>query len=79
MAGEEDIGTRRSHKMGQGEMGLGMLVRRQVNPRWENDPMWLKDGIIQESCQGRVQAPTPRRESGGGRRRAEQVNKSGVA
>ena len=30
---EEETGTQRSQKMGQGAMGLGMLGRRQVTPR----------------------------------------------
>ena len=59
MAGAEDTGTQRSQRMGQGEMGLGMLGRRQVNPRWENDPVWLHGGSIRESGQGRVRATPP--------------------
>ena len=47
--------------MGQGAMGLGMMGRRQVTPRWENDPVWLHKGRIQESGQGQVQAPPPLR------------------
>ena len=46
MAGAEETGTQRSQKMGQGAMGLEMLGRRQVTPRWENDPVWLHDGSI---------------------------------
>ena len=41
---EEETGTQRIKKMGHGAMGLGILVRRQVTPRWENDPVWLHDG-----------------------------------
>ena len=28
----------------QGATGIGMLGRRQVTYRWENDPVWGKDG-----------------------------------
>ena len=52
MAGAEDTGTQRSHNMGQVEMGLGMLVRIQVTPRWTNDPVWLNNGSRQDSGQG---------------------------
>ena len=61
------------------EMGLGMLGRRQVIPRWLNDPVWLHDGSRWESGQGLVRAPPPRRKLGGGRRRAERVKNSRVA
>ena len=58
MAGaEEEKVTQRSQKMGQGEMGIGMLGWRQVIPRWENDPVWLHKVIIRESVQGRLQEP----------------------
>ena len=43
--------------MGQGEMGLSMLGRRQVTCSWSNDPVWLNDGIRQGSGPGRVQTP----------------------
>ena len=65
--------------MGQGEMGLGIMGQRKMTPRWENDPVWLHDGIIRESGQGRVWAPPPRGKSGLGWRRVERVNKNGVA
>ena len=78
VAGAEKAGTQRSKKMGKGVMGLGMLGRRYVTPRWVNDPVWLHDRSRQESGQGRVRAP-PRRKSGRRRRRVERVNKSGVA
>ena len=42
--GAEDIGTQSSHDMGQGAMGIGILGRRQVTPRWANDPVWMHDG-----------------------------------
>ena len=56
---EEETGTQRCQKMGQGEMGLSMLGRKQVTPRWANDPMLLQDGSRWESDQGRVRAPPP--------------------
>ena len=56
---EEETGTQRSKKMGQGAMVLGMLGRRQVTTMWANDTVWLHDGSIQESGQGWVRAPPP--------------------
>ena len=56
---EEETGTQMIKKMGQGDMGLGMLGRRQVTPRWANNPVWLNNGRRQESGQGRVRAPHP--------------------
>ena len=76
---EEETWTQRSQNMRQGAIGLGMLVRRQVTPRWANDPMWLHNGSRRESGQGRVRAPPPRRKSGGGQRRVESVNKNGLS
>ena len=32
-----------------GAMGLRMLGRRQVKPRWANDPVWLHRRSIRES------------------------------
>ena len=29
----------------KGLMGLGILVRRQVKPGWEYDPVWKHDGM----------------------------------
>ena len=73
MAGaEEETGPQRSQKMGQGAMGIGMLGRMQVTPRWANDTVWLHNRSRQESDQGRVWAPPPpqteirRREEKGG-------------
>ena len=78
--------------MGQGDMGLEMLGRRQVTPRWEKYPVWLHNKSRKDSGQGRVRAPPPdgnqaeggegrrRAEKGGeGRRRAERVKKSGLS
>ena len=62
-------GTQKIQKMGQGAMGLGILGRIQVKPRWENDSLWLHDGRIRESGQGRVWVPPPRGKSGGGQTR----------
>ena len=45
--------------MGQVAMGLGMLGRRQVTPRWKNDPVCLHGGSIRESGQERVWSPPP--------------------
>ena len=67
MAGAEETGKQRSQKMGQGEMGLGMLGRIQVIPKWENDPVCIHNGSIQESGQWQVRAPPQYRI----RRRAE--------
>ena len=57
--------------MGQGAMGLGMLGRRQMMPRCDNDTVWLHAGSRRESGQGRVRAPPPpegnQAESGEGR------------
>ena len=64
--------------MVQGAMGIGMLVRRQVMPRWENYPVRLYDGSRQESGQERLRAP-PIRKSGGGRKRADRFKNIGVA
>ena len=58
MRAEKGTGTKFSQKMGLGTMGLGMLGRRQVTPRWENDPMWVHDGGIRDIGQGRVRAPS---------------------
>ena len=56
-------------------MGIGMLGRRQVTPRWADDPVWMQDGSRQEIGQGRVRVPPPpdgnQVEGGEGRRRAE--------
>ena len=46
---EEETGTQRIQKMGQGVMGIGMLGRRQVIPRSENYPVLLNDRSRQES------------------------------
>ena len=42
--------------MGHGAMGLGILRRIQVMPRWENDPVWMLGKSGRESGQGRVRA-----------------------
>ena len=55
----EETGIQRSQKRGQGDMGLGILGRRQVKPRWENFLLWLHDGRRQESDVGWVRAPPP--------------------
>ena len=36
----------------QGAMGLGMLGRRQVTPRWANDPVCVHDGRKRIEGQG---------------------------
>ena len=54
---EEETGTHRGHKIGQGAMVIGVLGRRQVMTRWENDPVWLHGGSRREIGQGQVQAP----------------------
>ena len=41
----EETGTQRSHGMGKGAMGIGMMGRRQVTPKWENDTVWLHGGV----------------------------------
>ena len=43
--------------MGQRAIGIGMMRRRQLNPRWENDLVWLHDVSRQESGQKLVRAP----------------------
>ena len=51
-------------------MGIGILGRRQVTPRWANDTVWLHVRSRRESDQGRVRAPLPdgnKVEGGGGR------------
>ena len=48
-----------SQNMVQGEMGIGIIGRRQVTTRWVNDPVWMHDGIRQESGQEQVRAPPP--------------------
>ena len=78
MAGAEDTGVKRIQRVGQVEMGLGMLGRRQVTPRWMNDPVWLHDQSRKESGQGWFRHP-PRRKSGRGRKRVERVKKSRIA
>ena len=35
--------------MGKAAMGLGMMRRRQVTPRWPNDPVCLHNGSRRES------------------------------
>ena len=37
--------------MGQEAMIIGMMVGRQLIPRWANDPVWLKNGSIRNSGQ----------------------------
>ena len=44
---EEETETQRIHKMGQGDMGIGIMGQRQVTPRWVNDPMWLHGRVRQ--------------------------------
>ena len=36
--------------MGQGAMVLGMLVRRQVTPRWENDHNRVDGSVDRGGC-----------------------------
>ena len=35
----------RVHRIGQVAMVIGMLGRRQVTPRWRNDPVLRHDGV----------------------------------
>ena len=42
----------RIQRMGQGEMGLGMMGIRQVTPRWENDTVWLHDEVDRRVARG---------------------------
>ena len=64
--------------MGQGVMGLGMLIWRQVTPWWANDPLWLNGRSRGESGQWQVRAPNPRGKSGGGQRKAERFKNDGL-
>ena len=59
VAGTEETGTQRIHKMGQVVMGLGIMGQIQVTPRWVNDPVWLHNRCRRESGQGQVWAPPP--------------------
>ena len=43
VAGAVEAGKYRSRSVMQGLMGLSMLGRIQVMPRWENDPVWRHD------------------------------------
>ena len=45
--------------MGQGVIGIGMLGRRQMTPRWVNDPVWMHTESTRESGYGRAQATPP--------------------
>ena len=68
--------------MGQEAMGIGMLVGRQVKPRWANDPVWLHNGSIRNCGQVWVWAPLQEGnqwEGREGKRRAERVNNNGVS
>ena len=60
----------------QGAMGLGILGRRQVTPRWENNPVWEHDGGNRIVVRGGCGYPPPGRKTGRGQRRVEQVKKS---
>ena len=37
-----------------GDMGLGMLGRRQVKPRWVNDPLWIHDVLKGREVRGMI-------------------------
>ena len=67
VAGEEETGTQRIQNMKQVAMSIGIMGQRQVTPRWENDPVWMHNGSIQESGQGRGQATPPYRNQAKGR------------
>ena len=43
----------------QGVMGLRMLVRTQVMPRWENDPVWQHDSSNGREFRGGCGYPPP--------------------
>ena len=51
----------------QVEMGLGMLGRRHVTPRWVNDPVWIHDVRKGREGWGMIRYPPPggNRVSGG--------------
>ena len=55
VAGADVTGKQRSHKMGQGEMGISILGQIQVIPRWSNDPVCINNRNIREGGQGWVQ------------------------
>ena len=59
MAGEEDTGTQCSRRMVQRAMGIGMLGRRQVTPRWVNDPVWRHDDVNGIVDRGGCRHPLP--------------------
>ena len=45
---------------GKGEAGnIGILGRRQVTPRWENDHVRRQDGHRWGGCRGRIWLPPP--------------------
>ena len=52
----------RSQNVEQGVMGLGIMGLSQVTPMWANHPVWMHNGIRQESGQGRVRSPPSQRE-----------------
>ena len=44
----------------RGEAGnIGMLVQRQVTPRWADDPVWRHDRRSWRGCQGIMRLPPP--------------------
>ena len=78
VAGAEETGAQMSQIMGQVVMSLGMLGKRQLTPRWTNDPVWLHNGVdgrvARGGCETPPQTENRRREEKGG-----EVNKSRVA
>ena len=68
--------------MGQEAMVIGMMVGRQLIPRWANDPVWLQNGSIRNSGQVWVwETPQEGNQGEGreGKRSAERVNNNEVA
>ena len=56
-----------------GSVGIGMLGRRQVTPRWLNDPVWRHDGRNGREGQGRCVYSPP-----GGKRVDDEEGQNGL-
>ena len=50
-------GVSRTAKVRVKDGSIGMLGRRQVTPRWSDDPMWKHDGRWWRGCQGKRGLP----------------------
>ena len=79
VAGVKGKGMQRSHSMGQGEMGIGILGRRKMTLRWANYPVLMHDRVYGRVARGGCVHPPPSRKIGGGWRRSEWVKKSRVS